>query len=214
MTGVLPARTLAPAKVNLGLFLGPIREQDGRHELVTVMQSISLADELTLTVLDSGPDLRWLSTTGAGLSAPQRKEFVALEGQINDLEAKFGANLGNFPHRTERARTATNSSNSLAMARPHDRAHSPFCSRISIEPLLVCTLIAALGSLPTVPRKRCLLAFSSSSTAKSLLMRPLLVVASRLNSASDGSARAGRTQAPLRPFDSVLQGPRPREGPN
>jgi 4-diphosphocytidyl-2-C-methyl-D-erythritol kinase len=41
-------RALAPAKVNLGLFLGPIRESDGRHELVSVMQSISLADELTL----------------------------------------------------------------------------------------------------------------------------------------------------------------------
>jgi len=39
---------LAPAKVNLGLFLGPARAKDGRHELVTVMQSISLADELTL----------------------------------------------------------------------------------------------------------------------------------------------------------------------
>jgi 4-diphosphocytidyl-2-C-methyl-D-erythritol kinase len=44
----LPARALAPAKINLGLFLGPIRSKDGRHELVTVMQSISLADELTL----------------------------------------------------------------------------------------------------------------------------------------------------------------------
>jgi 4-diphosphocytidyl-2-C-methyl-D-erythritol kinase len=41
-------RALAPAKVNLGLFLGPARSGDGRHELVTVMQSISLADELTL----------------------------------------------------------------------------------------------------------------------------------------------------------------------
>ena len=41
-------RALAPAKVNLGLFLGPRRAQDGRHELVSVMQSISLADELTL----------------------------------------------------------------------------------------------------------------------------------------------------------------------
>lgn len=41
-------RALAPAKVNLGLFLGPQRPQDGRHELATVMQSISLADELTL----------------------------------------------------------------------------------------------------------------------------------------------------------------------
>lgn len=38
---------LAPAKINLGLFVGPLR-RDGRHELVTVMQSISLADELTL----------------------------------------------------------------------------------------------------------------------------------------------------------------------
>jgi len=44
----LPARTLAPAKINLGLFLGPIRSEDARHELVTVMQSISLSDELTL----------------------------------------------------------------------------------------------------------------------------------------------------------------------
>jgi 4-diphosphocytidyl-2-C-methyl-D-erythritol kinase len=40
-------RALAPAKINLGLFIGPTRP-DGRHELVSVMQSISLADELTL----------------------------------------------------------------------------------------------------------------------------------------------------------------------
>ena len=38
----------APAKINLGLWLGPPRTSDGRHEIVTVMQSISLADELTL----------------------------------------------------------------------------------------------------------------------------------------------------------------------
>jgi len=43
-------RALAPAKVNLGLFLGPARDSDGKHELVSVMQSISLADELTLEV--------------------------------------------------------------------------------------------------------------------------------------------------------------------
>ncbi len=43
----LPAHARAPAKVNLGLFVGPLRD-DGRHELATVMQSISLADELTL----------------------------------------------------------------------------------------------------------------------------------------------------------------------
>ena len=39
----------APAKVNLCLFLGPARA-DGRHELVTLLESISLADELSVSV--------------------------------------------------------------------------------------------------------------------------------------------------------------------
>ena len=45
-------RTLAPAKVNLGLFVGRARERDGKHELVTVMQSVSLADTVTLEPAD------------------------------------------------------------------------------------------------------------------------------------------------------------------
>jgi 4-diphosphocytidyl-2-C-methyl-D-erythritol kinase len=45
---VIVLRALAPAKVNLGLRLGPVRASDQRHEIVSVMQSISLADELTL----------------------------------------------------------------------------------------------------------------------------------------------------------------------
>jgi 4-diphosphocytidyl-2-C-methyl-D-erythritol kinase len=49
-------RASAPAKVNLGLFLGPPRAIDGRHELVTVMQSISLADELRLAPAPPGSD--------------------------------------------------------------------------------------------------------------------------------------------------------------
>jgi 4-diphosphocytidyl-2-C-methyl-D-erythritol kinase len=49
----LPLRALAPAKINLGLFVGPTRA-DGRHELATVMQSISLADELTLEAAPAG----------------------------------------------------------------------------------------------------------------------------------------------------------------
>lgn len=48
-------RELAPAKLNLCLFLGATRE-DGRHELVTVFESVSLADELELSVRDAGPD--------------------------------------------------------------------------------------------------------------------------------------------------------------
>jgi 4-diphosphocytidyl-2-C-methyl-D-erythritol kinase len=46
-------RALAPAKVNLSLFLGATRE-DGRHRLVTVFESLSLADTLDLEVLGEG----------------------------------------------------------------------------------------------------------------------------------------------------------------
>jgi 4-diphosphocytidyl-2-C-methyl-D-erythritol kinase len=52
---VLPVRASAPAKINLGLFVGPPREHDGRHELASAMQSISLADTLTLESADGRP---------------------------------------------------------------------------------------------------------------------------------------------------------------
>jgi 4-diphosphocytidyl-2-C-methyl-D-erythritol kinase len=45
----------APGKVNLCLFLGPTRP-DGRHELVTLFESISLADELSVMVRPRPPD--------------------------------------------------------------------------------------------------------------------------------------------------------------
>lgn len=48
-------RALAPGKVNLSLFLGPTRS-DGRHELVTVFQSLSLADVVELEVLEGAAD--------------------------------------------------------------------------------------------------------------------------------------------------------------
>jgi 4-diphosphocytidyl-2-C-methyl-D-erythritol kinase len=48
-------RALAPGKVNLCLFLGGVRA-DRRHELVTLFESVSLADELTLAMLPRGPD--------------------------------------------------------------------------------------------------------------------------------------------------------------
>jgi len=44
----LPLSAIAPAKINLGLFVGPVRPRDSRHELATVIQAISLADRLTL----------------------------------------------------------------------------------------------------------------------------------------------------------------------
>ncbi len=53
VSGARGLTTLAPAKVNLGLFVGPLRE-DGRHELATVMQSISLCDEVSLAPAPAG----------------------------------------------------------------------------------------------------------------------------------------------------------------
>jgi 4-diphosphocytidyl-2-C-methyl-D-erythritol kinase len=68
-------RTLAPAKVNLGLFVGPRRESDGRHELVTVMQSISLADELRLEPAGGGAERDELVCLG--LAGPPEENLAA-----------------------------------------------------------------------------------------------------------------------------------------
>jgi 4-diphosphocytidyl-2-C-methyl-D-erythritol kinase len=48
-------RALAPGKVNLCLFVGAPRE-DGLHPLASVVQSLTLADELTLTPADGAAD--------------------------------------------------------------------------------------------------------------------------------------------------------------
>lgn len=48
-------RALAPGKINLCLFLGEPRA-DGRHELVTLFQPVSLADELELETLSGAGD--------------------------------------------------------------------------------------------------------------------------------------------------------------
>jgi 4-diphosphocytidyl-2-C-methyl-D-erythritol kinase len=63
LTGAALARVRAPAKVNLCLFLGPPRE-DGRHELVTLFESVSLFDELTVAVADAD------SVVCAGVDGP------------------------------------------------------------------------------------------------------------------------------------------------
>ena len=50
-----PLRCLAPAKVNVCLFIGRPR-RDGFHPLVSIVQPLSLADELVLEHSDSGGD--------------------------------------------------------------------------------------------------------------------------------------------------------------
>ena len=67
--------TLAPAKINLGLFVGPLRAADGRHELVTVMQSISLADELRLE--PAAPATEHDELVCPGLPGPPEQNLAA-----------------------------------------------------------------------------------------------------------------------------------------
>jgi 4-diphosphocytidyl-2-C-methyl-D-erythritol kinase len=73
---VTSLRARAPAKVNLCLLLGGVRD-DGRHELVTVLESVSLCDELSLTVL--GEDAASDEVVCPGVSGPNLVTS-ALEG--------------------------------------------------------------------------------------------------------------------------------------
>jgi 4-diphosphocytidyl-2-C-methyl-D-erythritol kinase len=78
----LPLRALAPAKINLGLFVGPTRP-DGRHELTSVMQSISLADELTLELAPPGverDEVLCAAVAGENLAARALELFRAATG--------------------------------------------------------------------------------------------------------------------------------------
>lgn len=69
-------RALAPAKVNLGLWLGPARSSDGRHEIATVMQAISLADEIVLEPAGAAADGDQLVCPGVR-AAPQENLAAA-----------------------------------------------------------------------------------------------------------------------------------------
>ncbi|HEU4657002.1 MAG TPA: hypothetical protein VFR97_05735 [Capillimicrobium sp.] len=84
--GAAPATALhdrAPAKINVCLFLGPTRPQDGRHELVSIMQSLTLADELTLTPADpaaSGDEVVCPGVDGPNLAGAALAAFRAATG--------------------------------------------------------------------------------------------------------------------------------------
>jgi 4-diphosphocytidyl-2-C-methyl-D-erythritol kinase len=69
-------RARAPGKVNLGLRLGPVRE-DGRHQLATVFQSVSLADELCLEPGAAGDEVICPGVPGVNLAARALAELRA-----------------------------------------------------------------------------------------------------------------------------------------
>lgn len=101
------ARTLAPAKVNLALYVGARRE-DGFHELVTVFQAISLADEVevrlgpasgdaTTRLVVTGPDLGPEHDNLAWRAADALRRVAHVAGSIEIRLTKHipaGAGLG------------------------------------------------------------------------------------------------------------------------
>lgn len=72
----------APAKINLCLFVGPALP-DGRHELVTVMDSLTLADNVRLTVGPAGlvaDEVVCPAVAGPNLAAAAVAAFRACTG--------------------------------------------------------------------------------------------------------------------------------------
>lgn len=73
-------KELAPAKVNLCLYLGP-RRPDGYHDLVSVVQSLELADSLELCDHESAEDeVRCPGVAGPNLAAGAIAAFREITG--------------------------------------------------------------------------------------------------------------------------------------
>lgn len=92
-------RELAPAKVNLCLYVGPVRP-DGYHEIVSVMQSIDLADELELSDhVASADEVRCAGVEGPNLAARAICAFRELTGwdgppQLLEIEKRIPVAAG------------------------------------------------------------------------------------------------------------------------
>jgi 4-diphosphocytidyl-2-C-methyl-D-erythritol kinase len=76
-------QTRAPGKINVCLFLGPTRE-DGRHELVSIMQSVTLADRLRLESGDGRDEVDCPGVEGDNLVTAAIERFRAATGWDGD----------------------------------------------------------------------------------------------------------------------------------
>jgi 4-diphosphocytidyl-2-C-methyl-D-erythritol kinase len=75
--------TRAPGKINVCLFLGPARA-DGRHELVSIMQSVTLADRLRLEDGDGADAVDCPGVDGVNLVATAMTAFRDTTGWRGD----------------------------------------------------------------------------------------------------------------------------------
>ena len=103
-----------PAKVNLQLSVGPLRE-DGYHDLVTVFHAVSLFDELTVTPADR------TSVTVSGEGGPA----VPLGPANLAVRAAVALVAGNRPARQRRRRGSGSRSASASRSRQAWRAAAP-----------------------------------------------------------------------------------------
>src|SRR5258708_6786048 len=82
LCGVTSVTVRVPAKVNLQLSVGPLRD-DGYHDLVNVFHAVSLFDEVTatpagrLTVRVSGESIEGVPTDGDNLAARAARLLAA-----------------------------------------------------------------------------------------------------------------------------------------
>lgn len=75
-------RCSAPAKINVALFVGPVRESDGRHELVTVFQPVDLVDAIHARLAPEldGDVVRCAGVAGPNLAADAMAAYRAVTG--------------------------------------------------------------------------------------------------------------------------------------
>ena len=74
-------RARAPGKVNLALYLGPTREEDGRHELVSLVEPVTLADWIELGPARGDTDeVACEGVAGPNLAAEALERFRAATG--------------------------------------------------------------------------------------------------------------------------------------
>jgi 4-diphosphocytidyl-2-C-methyl-D-erythritol kinase len=78
-------RARAPGKVNLALYLGPVRREDGRHELVSLVEPVTLADWVELGPARGDADeVRCAGVEGPNLAAEALRRFRAATGWEGD----------------------------------------------------------------------------------------------------------------------------------
>jgi 4-diphosphocytidyl-2-C-methyl-D-erythritol kinase len=176
---------LAPAKINMCLFLGGIRE-DGKHELVSVMQSLAWGDEVTAEPAEhdevvcpgvDGPNLAEAALAAVGDRSPLR---VTIEKRI-----PVAAGLGG------------GSADAAAVLRlVQERAPSPFLHEVA----------AALGAdVPAQLRPGRALATGAGEVVERLpAPRPfgvLVVPSEQRLSTADVYREADRLELPRSPAD-------------